>query len=248
MSLTKLDCDFYKGAQSSPGNERSCYVAFNPTLSPGNLVVAESTAVYDKISSYLACRLALEHFTEGILGFFDKNREFLEKKVLGEEALEEAFKSSNRSVYEFGHKMAAADRMTAALMGTVIQGQNVSIGRVGRHAAYLLRAGEVLPFFDSSELETATQKGAGTGSVCVDLTSIALQEEDKLLLCSEQLSDRQKERLTKLLPSFDWNATAPATRICHSIFLTELARIETCITVKIGPKVHYLKTSGQGLL
>lgn len=242
MLLTKIDCDFFKAKRAK--RELFSYVALNPTLRPGNLVAAESAAVQDTIGSQVACRLALEHFVDGVLEFFrsvDLGQQCEHRILISEEVLEAAFKRANQSVYEFGHKLVAGGRMAASLIGLVVQDQNVAAGRVGGHSAYLLRNNKVFPFFDnSSDKEKSGLIGKGQ-SVVVELASIALQPLDGIAVFSEVLTANELRCMAKLLPSFDWESESVAERIRVAAFADRAETVDFAMTIKMGPSVVYLE-------
>lgn len=242
MLLTKIDCDFF-GIRRA-GQQLSSYIALNPTLCPGNLVVAESSAVQETIGSQVACRVALEHFVDGVLRFFgDRDNVASENRavLISEEVLEAAFKRANQAVYELGHKLAAGNRMAASLIGLVVQDQGVTAARVGGRGAYLVRGNKIFPFFDdSAQGNKSSLIGAGK-SVVVELASIALQPFDGIVIFSKALTVRELRRWNSLLPSFDWEVDGVAEKLRNIVFGSRADQVDFSATIRIGPGVVYLK-------
>ncbi|MCB0334190.1 MAG: hypothetical protein KDD55_11860, partial [Bdellovibrionales bacterium] len=207
MSCTHLDSFTYRGANALV--DTSSYVSFNPHGKAGNLVFAGARAVKQSIGSQVACKLSLEHFIEGILDYFGGG--FSEEDFTEEEpslrALEAAFKRANKSVYSFGHSLAAGGRMAAAFIGLVLEDDMIASGRVGNGSAYLYRAGELFPFFDSTgQEEGAHQEGyLGTQSlVSVELASVATEPHDVLYVFSQELSEKEENDLISLSQEMDF--------------------------------------------
>src|SRR4051794_26630480 len=99
--LSRIDCHIFRGAEASI--DTSSYIALNPTRKPGSLLIAASTAVRESIGSQVACRLALEHFVNGVLSFFEDGRHANQtgsdgvQDEISQEILEAAFKNANAS-------------------------------------------------------------------------------------------------------------------------------------------------------
>src|SRR5436190_1494747 len=68
MSLTHIDCFIFRG--NGAPSDSSSFVAVNPRHVPGSLVVANALAARESISSQVACKLALEHFLDGVLDYY----------------------------------------------------------------------------------------------------------------------------------------------------------------------------------
>lgn len=185
--------------------ERAAVVALNPESKPGCLVLAGSSAVRDSVGSQVACKLGIEHFVEGVLDFF-KDRDSAHSddsqpnRELSVKVLEAAYRRANRSVYEFGHKLSAGGRMSASLLGVVIEDDVVVAGRVGLGGAYLFRNKELYPFFDQSALQKRPKSELGVNSlVAVELASIRAAESDIIVLFSCELSPLEEDNLKSCL-------------------------------------------------
>jgi len=219
MPITHLDLSFYRSPEL--GAEAASYVAFNPRRVPGSLVMAGSCAVRDSIGSQVACKLALQYFVEGVMRCFEGGTPKDGLTVQGNrdtdadnadeaslKVLEEAFKNANNSVYNFGHQLAAGGRMAASLLGLVIEGDMIAVGRVGEGSAYLGRFGELFPFFEAREVQSPAQLlDAFVGShsmVSVELASVAPSEADILFVCSRVLDQFKERELASLLHKLEW--------------------------------------------
>lgn len=192
MTLMRVDCHVYRGPLAS--TEGSSFVALGATRVPGSLVVAASTAVRESIGGQVACRLSLEHFVSGALGYFDGVRDDSQDIPRSMPALELAFKNANDSVYAFGHKLAAGGRMAASLVGIVAADRSLAAGRVGLSGAYLFRRGEVFPFFErrtpdeNSRSQLATPTVGSQSTVAVELASVPIESGDLVILLPHELS------------------------------------------------------------
>ncbi|MBX7143081.1 MAG: protein phosphatase 2C domain-containing protein [Oligoflexia bacterium] len=215
MPITRIDCSFL--CPQERADYATC-VMLNPSAEPGSLVFAGSVAARESIGAQVACKLALEHFVEGVLDFFTRRR--VEQGALSLEALstavlENAFKSANTSVYAFGHRLAAAGRMAASLLGLVVQDTTVAAGRVGPGAVYLFRDGELFPFFEErqfSNRDIESERLIGAHSiVSVELSSISIAPRDVLFAISEPLSKDQELQLAVLLAELQSLESTAAT-------------------------------------
>lgn len=228
MTITRIDCSFLCPQERA---EYSSCVMLNPCAAPGGLVFAGSVAARESIGAQVACKLALEHFVEGVLDFFSRRNfgpDSQPAEALSTAVLENAFKSANTSVYAFGHRLAAAGRMAASMLGLVMQDTLVAAGRVGPGAAYLFRDGELFPFFEERQFasrDAESERLIGAHSiVSVELSSISVLPRDTLFAVSEPLSNEQELQLAVLLAELqaqelestyveDYNR-----RICKRIF------------------------------
>ncbi len=243
MACTHLDCHTFRGANALL--DTSSFVSFNPHCSPGNLVIAGARAVKQSIGSQVACKLSLEHFVEGILDYFSGNfsdEDFVEAEP-SLRALEAAFKRANKSVYSFGHSLAAGGRMAAAFIGLVLEEETIASGRVGNGSAYLYRAGELFPFFDSADEATQEhQEGyLGTQSlVSVELASVAIEPGDVLYVFSQELSESEEAELISLSQDMDFNSPGnPISEICRFLFDSP-DDVAFATLTRVGPETIYL--------
>jgi len=203
------------------------------------------------LGSQVACKLALEHFVTGVLDFFESCTSTAPDPRPGDseislEVLEAAFKSANASVYQFGHSLSAGGRMSASLLGIVIQDRTVAAARVGAGSAYLCRNGDLFPFFEPNISETEPPPTASDDAlvgaqslVAVDLASVPIQAGDALLVFSERLDDRQ-ERLLALQFSEDWSAKTVTLSSCVNKLFPVSSKVQFAMTAVIGPDSIYL--------
>lgn len=248
MSLTRIDFNIFRGNEASLVT--SSFAALNPTQEAGSLVAAGATAAGTGIGSQVACRLSLEHFVDGVLGFFDKSKNgSSSKSEISLAVLEAAFKNSNTSVYSFGHKLAAGGRMSASLVGLVIHGSVFAAGRVGNGSAYLVRRGEIFPFFENSPETAATapqRSYLGSQSVvAVELASIPAEANDFVFLCSERLSPANEARLGNVLvDGEDLDSPKLLRSACAQVFEAP-EKVPFAMLIRTGPNTIYLKGAGR---
>ncbi len=204
MSLTRIDCDFYKTQRER--KRMASYVALNPNGKAGSLVFAGATAVRSSIGAQVACRLSLDHYVEGVLNYFgEENRAALNQAEVSQHVLEAAFKQANTSVYNFGHKLAAGGRMAATLFGLVVEDSCIAAGRVGEWSAYLLREGMLYPFFDevNKTASNTTDHYVGAKSlITVETANVPGQEGDVIILFSDVLDASQLRLLSLIAEDF----------------------------------------------
>ncbi len=250
MALTKIDCNYTAPPLKEGG--AAAFVALNPIRHPGSLVAAGSASRRDNIGSQVACKLAIEHFVESVLEEFPTIAASTPQALPSEgdgpdptvKVLEAAFKRANSSVYSFGHKLAAGGRMGASLIGLVITARSVGAARAGDGAAYLVRKGEVFPFFeDRRKGEVAEQQQeqlVGAHSlVSVELASVPLEPEDVVLVISRAPSESQQRRLPVVVRSLDPADPEPAQTVVRRVFERE-EQPHFAMLVRIGPETIYL--------
>lgn len=244
MTFTHLQCHTFRGAKASL--DTSSFVALNPQISAGSLVLAGAAAVKQSIGSQVACKLSIEHFVEGILDHCGESGD-LEDVAETEpslQALEAAFKRANRSVYSFGHSLAAGGRMAASFLGLVLQEELIAAGRVGSGSAYLYRAGELFPFFeDNSDLQADSDDGyLGTQSmVSVELASVSVEGDDMIFVFSQSLSPKEEAELTALIGDTPFEgASNPMAEISQFLF-SNPDDVAFAHVTKIGPEAIYLR-------
>lgn len=243
MSFTRIDSHFYRGDAAS--YDTSSFTALNPNQQPGSFVAAGAMAARESLGGQVACKLALEHFVDGVLGYFD-GREPRSKREDGEislEVLETAFRKANSSVYQFGHSLAAGGRMAASLIGLVIEHSTISVGRVGYGSAYLVRGGESFPFFEPPVMENLTKnRGAFIGSnslVPVELASVPIEEGDSILVFSDFLEVEKEQGLGMFLSDYDWNEGQPCKDLCQYLF-PDMVDLSFAMIARVGPDTIYL--------
>jgi len=210
MQLSKINCSVFR---SSQGLSDSSYVLLNPLATPGCLLSGYSAVKDPGVGSQLAARLALEHFIEGVLnsanvrpivaGQAGEDSERFNLKVI-----EDAFRDANHSVYELAHKLAAGGRLYASLIGFMIFNGVVSAGRVGNAALYLVRDGEVHPFFvdqnNAHSIYAFERLGVGANSVVnIELSSISLQGGDRIILAHQSLNQESQQLLLRGIKRHD---------------------------------------------
>ena len=250
MSLTRVDCQFFRGESSAA--ETSSYVALNAGMTPGSLVVAGAWAVREGIGSQVASKLALEHFVEGVLRYFESGKKYV--ALEGEEppaevslqVLETAFRSANAAVFEFGTKLAAGGRMSASLIGFVIEDNSLAAARAGGGSAYLFRAGEVFPFFEESEKKTDDPTlghfvGAQT-TVSVELAAVPMQEADTVFVFPWTLDAAHEAQLKEFAGHIDFTQPVSCELISRKLFAEGGKDLPFAISARLGPEAIYLAT------
>jgi hypothetical protein len=262
MALTRLDSFLFRGRKAA--DDASSYVSLNPLARPSQLVFAGATAIRSGLGSQVAYRLALDYFVRGVESHYSKfpQEELAARNddaVVG--VIEDAFRSANSSVYSFGHKLAAGGRMSASLLGLVVENGRLSTGRVGYGSVYLSRNNQLFPFFESGERDEPAQVGdapefpseasmrqrsfVGSNSIVdVELASVALEEGDVLCVFSRPLTGLNETLLFECLESLrseGFPATRQsdvAARICNDVF-TEPDTLSFAAVIAIGPDVIY---------
>lgn len=240
MAVTRMDCHFFRGAQTSL--DTSAYVALNPNMQPGTVVMAGAKAVRKSIGSQVACRLSLEHFTEGILEHFETHAVNQSNTDASLKALESAFRRANKSVYSFGHSLAAGGRMAAAFIGLVLRDNLIAAGRVAGGGAYLLRGSEVFPFFEqiSDNVDYSDDYLGAQSMVSVELASVPIEEGDMLTVFSDELSEEYMQELGSIVADIDLNTSLnPANEIAQFLF-KKPKELAFAYTLKLGPNGIFL--------
>ncbi len=264
MSLTRLDCDIFRG-QDVPA-DASSYIALNPLAKPAQLVFAGSTAVLQGLGSQVAYRLALDYFMRGVESHYADLRggDASRAEQIGEDEvtriLEDAFRTANTSVYGFGHKLAAGGRMAASLLGMVVVQDRFAAARVGTGSVYLFRDNQLFPFFGSDDAERAVvgdieefpsalsvQRQAFVGSnslIDVEIASVTLSAGDVVCAFSRPLSSLNETLLFQHLESVSAQgfpvSQAPhaAEDLCVEVF-TQPDTLSFCCLATVGPEVIY---------
>ena len=223
--------------------EQSSYVAVNPNRQPGGFVFGGTVAGRESLSGQIACRLALEHFSDGVLRFFEKNSERksgIPSNSLTVEVLETAFREANDAVYQFGHSMAAGGRMAATLLGLVVHNQVAACARVGQGSVYLVRGGEAFSFFETQVVKTPgpnQQYVGGNSLLQVELASIGIESGDILIASSEVIP--QEGVLADFFREYDFDNGKPAYDLCHFVF-PELQNAHFVAATRVGADAIYL--------
>lgn len=245
MTLTKLDCNFHVLPACEGGT--AALVVLNPLGRPGSLVAAGSAARRDNIGSQVACKLAIEHFVQSVLDELPSTseEESVDEGDPSVRVLEAAFKRANSSVYSFGHKLAAGGRMGASLIGLVISSRSVGAARAGEGAAYLMRQGEMFPFFEERPKvevpEQLQEQLVGAHSlVSVELASVPLEPEDLVVVLSRVPSESQQRRLPVVLRGIEHDDPNPAETVVRRVFERD-AMPNFGMLVRVGPETIYLK-------
>ena len=234
MTLTRIDCQFYRGAAA----ESASFAALNPARKPGSIVAAGSSAGRESLGGQVACKLALEHFVDGVLEFFDPAGQSGNGGDITLEVLESAFRRANSSVYQFGHQLAAGGRLAASLIGVVIQNSVVATGRVGSGSAYLYRAGELFPFFEQRSQGSEVFIGANS-VVSVELASVPIEETDTIFVFSETLSVELESDLLDFLDGADLRSSRLCSEVIGYLF-PEIASVSFGMVLGVGPDTIYL--------
>lgn len=237
-SLTKIDCDFFRGASVAPG--RASFVAINPTAKPGSLVMAGTSVIDDGIKGQVGCRLALEHFVEGVLDYYAQGKRRREAADDSVAILEAGFKRANRSVFDFSQKMLASGKLTSSLIGVVIEDDFVSVGRVGFGGVYVYRGGEVAPFLDSAG-ERPMMLGADA-TVQVQLATLGLEGCDEVIVVSRELSGIEAQSVAGCIKGAEEDERLDLSTIVG--LFNDSRNLDFACRASIGPRAIYLERSG----
>lgn len=240
LDITKIDCDLAGGTKSLGQND--LYTVFNPTLHPGCLAACFSKAAHQTMSGNIASRLALEHFVKAVSDALSKPS-IEDSETRAVMAMEFAFREANQSVYDFGHQLAAGGRLGAALIGLIIQDNVVAVGKSDAGSVYIVRHGEVVPFFiDEGRDNSFAGNYVGAHSlVHVELSSLPLQSEDRLLAFSRTLETEEEAKLIDLLQAEYLPPNGGANSILEKIFSKDVEDLPVLMTVAIGPEGIYLQ-------
>ena len=286
MSVTRLDCYTYRGIRAA--RDVSSYFAATPlalgharhsNASIGRFVFAGSAAAREGLGSQVAYRLALDYFLSGVTAFLGGVRDPIPSHGSSQgaahdhfpipgtsgseeaavELLHDAFRSANASVYSFGHKLAAGGRMSASLIGLVVEGGKLAAGRAGVGSVYLYRDGGLLPFFenpeDSERIGDASETPdlhalkrlsfIGANSVVdVEVASVDLQPGDIACVFSRPLTNLNETLLLESLEAFEADRVFEgssgkrrmdvASMLCKEVF-TEPDTLSFAVLLRAGP-------------
>jgi hypothetical protein len=262
MTLTRLDCDIFRGAQAVP--DASAYVALNPVMRPAQLVFAGSTAAIQGVGAQVAYRLAIDYFVEGVVDHYKQVGEqavsSTDDAESAVEALEAAFRVANASVYGFGHKLAAGGRMAASLLAFTVDQHKFAAARVGQGSVYLFRGNQLFPFFGSEGVDrsvvgdvaeysadSASQRQSFVGShsiIDVEVASVTLHPGDYVVAFSRPLTTLNETLLfqhLEVLVGEGFPESQPygmAEQMCLDVF-TQADTLSFACMVGLGPEVIY---------
>ena len=239
MSLTRIDCQFFQPEGTS--SDESSFVAFNPSGMAGSLVIAAAHAARAGIGAQVACKLSLEHFTNGVLDYFGGDAEGDDSEI-SLSVLESAFKKANTSVYNFGHKLAAGGRLAASLIGLVVEDNVIAAGRVGPSSAFLYRDGELFPFFDEDAEENVSEDDyVGAKSlVTVELASVPVQASDYIFAFNGFLNKAHEVKLEQFAAELDELDEKDAQKCTSKLFGISGPPGGFLMIAHIGPDAIYL--------
>jgi hypothetical protein len=238
FSLTKIDCSIKEGSGLLAKGEH--YTLFNPIKEPGCVVGIFSSPARETVSGNIASKLALDHFASAITDALVKpSAQDIEAKVVA--SLEYAFKESNRNVYEFGHQLAAGGRMGASLMAVVVQRGIIAIGKTDSGSVYIIRNGEVVPFFIETHRDAATSPNyVGLNSlVNVEVSSLPLQSGDEIIAFSKTLTMEEEGKLVDTVQVALMTGRDSLVLGIDHIF-SERMDIPVLLTISVGPEGIYL--------
>jgi hypothetical protein len=269
MAITRIDSHFYRGERAA--RDVSSYVAVNALLTPAHFVFAGAAAAREGLGSQVAYRLALDYFLSGVVDHYGstpdihgnrKGEQSDDAEPVAVGVLHDAFRSANASVYSFGHKLAAGGRMSASLLGLVIDSGRLAAGRCGIGSVYLYRDGGLMPFFENSEeserigdaaefadLDAARKLSfIGANSlVDVEVASVELSGGDIICAFSRPLTQLNETLLIEALESAEFGhqsdvVTTPsdnrARALCREIF-TEPDTLSYAMITQLGPDTIY---------
>ncbi len=238
LSLTKIDCAVTGGTALLAKGE--LYSIFNPTRGPGCAVAVFSAPARDTVSGTIASKLALDHFISAIGEALKKpSAQEPEARVVG--ALEYAFKEANRNVYEFGHQLAAGGRMGTSLMAVVIENGVIAIGKTDAGSVYIVRNGEVVPFFIEGHRDAQSSPNfVGLNSIVhVEVSSLPLQSSDEILAFSKTLTVDEEMKLVDAV-QVGLIGSGFAIPNAHEHLFSERRDMPVMVDISVGPEGIYL--------
>lgn len=151
-------------------------------------------------SGEVASKMAIEILRES----FKKGEEPLPER------LNSGVKLANRTIYEAAHSQPQLSGMGTTLTAVLLNGDRLAIAHVGDSRAYLIRGGVIEQITDDhtvvseqvvrgmmtreeaarSDMRNILSRALGIGpEVKVDLEELTVSENDKLVLCSDGLSE-----------------------------------------------------------
>ncbi|MCB0318492.1 MAG: hypothetical protein KDD56_07020 [Bdellovibrionales bacterium] len=238
MSVTRIDCQIFRPDKAR--GDLSSYVAFNPSGMPGSFVVANAHAAREGIGAQVACKLSLEHFVDGVLEYFSGEIGVPEGDI-SLAVLESAFKKANSSVYEFGHKLAAGGRLSASMLGIVVEDNTIAAGRVGTCSAYLFRENELFPFFETLDPKDISEDDfVGAKSlVTVELASVPVQAGDRIFAFSSVLTEINERKLNSFAANMTLESMDECKNCVEAVFGDKPPESFSMVA-EIGPNTIYL--------
>ncbi|MDZ4784586.1 MAG: hypothetical protein SGJ02_00785 [bacterium] len=242
MNLTKIDCSIV-GSSSGLG-DTELYSVFNPLQRAGCLVAGFASGSSNSVSGQISSRLALEHFSAAVSQHLisKTNTANIDDTFLLE-ALELAFKEANRSVYEFGHKLAAGGRMGTSLLGIAICNGNIGVAKSDSGSVYIVRNEEVVPFFVEEDRgnSSSSKNYVGANSlVNVELSSLPLEASDTIIAFSRTLEPNEEIRLIDFILAGFLNNGAGLKHLTKQLFSGSDLE-PSVLSVIVGPEGIYLK-------
>jgi len=224
--------------------DQSSYCFLNPALQPGVFAFAASQAVQDSIGSQVACRLALEHFTEGTIDFCSAGA-IDQSRPAAVQALEAAFKRANQSVYSFSHGLAAGGRLAASLIGLVLFKDLLAVARVGSHSAYLIRSGELFELFedlDQSGNKEREHGGVGTQArVEVEVSSLMIEADDTFVVIPRPLDKDDQKLLLSVVEDLEPLEIGNAAAETAGFVCSDPRDLPYLFLSRIGSRAHFLR-------
>lgn len=176
------------------------------------------------LGSKIAAKLARDAMITAALGVVEAERVSVGSGVGIESRLprlvvQEAFKAANQSVFDYASRMAAGGRCDAFGLVLVVDGDQVSLGRVGDFAGYLIRAGRLVRLFGQADgLEERggfSERIGGQPQVVVDLSSVAVADSDLLIMMSAKDTVQLRQLTSLIFSQYDLGdpvSLAEATR------------------------------------
>lgn len=259
MSISRLDCDIFRGNEVPA--DSSGFVALNPGPAQARAVFAGTTAVAEGIGSQVAYRLGLEYFVKGVLDAVPASQPLSDEDAVTR-VVENAFRTANSSVYNFGHRLAAGGRMAASMIACIVDGRHLVCGRVGFASVYLFREGQLFPLFPNDDVDTSIlgdiseelvaapdQRFSYIGShaiVDVNIASVHLEPLDTIVSFSRPLTSLNETLLFQYLEmtaeghrgaSFS-QSVRRAEDLCLDVF-TEPDLVSFCCLLSMGPDAIY---------
>lgn len=157
-------------------------------------------------------------------------------------ALEAAFRKANSSVYSFGHKLAAGGRLATSMFAMVVSEDHIATARVGEASCFLLREGELFPFFEEKPRASNSDQLVGSqSSVSLEVASVLLQEHDLVVAFSREPN---RQALTQMSADIagqksEREDSSLCTRLCMRLF-PDCDKLEYAFLTRFGPKTIYL--------
>jgi PPM family protein phosphatase len=205
--VRKNNEDFYLASDLNTGQSLGDLYEDEQALGGLYLLLAVSDGMGGHKSGEVASRLAVTVLRDRLIK--------LPRRIRPYDRLVQAVEEANYQVYRKSRSNAEHFGMGATLTAALIEGNKVYIAEVGDSRAYLIRDGRIkqittdqslVEVFVSRGLLTATdaEKSSNRGillqaigtkeDIQVAVTSLTLQNDDSLLLCSDGLSNKLKSK------------------------------------------------------